>query len=81
MTNTNDFQDTFMALEALRMFCEEHDEMMGLAIEAAKDMDANPQDIYKGGAFHGICQAIATMTKVPVGLVEETICEFAEVDY
>ena len=81
MAGTNDFANGFIALEKLRIFCEAHDEMMGLAMSAAKDMDANQFDLYKGGTFHGVCQAIATMADVPVSLVEETMCDFAEVDY
>lgn len=81
MANENAFGNGFIVLEKLRIFCEAHDEMMTLAMETAKDMDANEHDLYKGGAFHGVCLAIAKMADVPVGLVEETMCDFAEVDY
>lgn len=80
--NAEAFESEFTRLEALRMFCEEHDDLMGLAITAAKDMGANPFDIYKGGTFHGICLAIATASGVgEASFVEEIICEFAEVEY
>lgn len=80
--NVAAFESEFVRLETLRMFCEEHDELMGLAIEAAKDMDANKFDLYKGGTFHGVCLAIATASGVgDASFVEEIICEFVEVDY
>lgn len=76
------FEGEFARLEALRMFCEEHDDLMALAIDAAKDMDANPFDLHKGGTFHGVCLAIATAAGVgDASFVEEVICDFAEVGY
>ena len=76
------FENEFARLETLRMFCEEHDDLMGLAISAAKDMGANSFDLYKGGTFHGVCLAIATASGVgDAAFVEEIICEFAEVEY
>lgn len=71
----------FESMEAIRHFCEENDEMMELAVSAAKEMDADDTNLYKAGTFHGICQAIATTTGVSVSFVEETVCEFADVAY
>lgn len=75
-------KNTFDRLETLRLFLEDHDDLMGIAIKAAKDMDANPFDLHKGGTFHGICLAIATAAGVESApFVEEIVCEFADVAY
>ena len=76
-----DFSNGFMALEKLHMFCEEHGELMALAIETAKDMDADQHNLHKAGTFHGVCLAISTATGVDISLVEETMCDFADVSY
>ena len=74
------FAEGFMALERLRITLDEHDELLGVALDAARDMDANKGDIFKGGVFVGACKAIAALAGVSEDLVQEIACEFAEVE-
>lgn len=80
-TTGNSTNSTFENMETLRRFLDENGDLMNLAMRTAKASDEDAYDIHKAGTFHGVCLAIATMSQVPVNLVEEIICEFADIDY